>query len=271
VAATLLVALAVVAVGAMVALDAGGPAHSPPIAAALPGTDDAPAAGMPASSLQAIEPTPDTLPSQRPAGSTAVEPADRAPGDGRVEAGPASLTEVDDDVDTREAEPSDAAERRDPPARPRSGWVCDEAIRVTDTRGGRWSVDRVSFRAMGAYERVVLHLDRQGPGGAAATASGKAFATSAVEAFAPAAARPTSGRMTIGIELGGGIRGGLELRRFRPQGLQTIRELSIYRSGPESRVLISVASDGCFRMRAPAWGSRSGDATTAQLIVDVRR
>ena len=79
-------------------------------------------------------------------------------------------------------------------------------------------------------------------------------------------------RRGIGIELAGGIRSGLELRAYRPQGLRTIRELSIYRSGPESRVLISVASDGCFRMRAPAWqqGASAGGAA-AQLIVDVRR
>jgi hypothetical protein len=157
------------------------------------------------------------------------------------------------------------------PPRIRTGWVCDDAVRVTDTRGARWSVDWVSFRAMRGFERVVLHLDRQGPGRAGATAFGQALATSAVQAFAPAAARPSSGRTTIGIELGGGIRSGLDLRGYRPSGLQTVRELSIYRTGSEARVLISVASDGCFRMRVPAWQSgASAGATTAQLIVDVR-
>jgi hypothetical protein len=156
-------------------------------------------------------------------------------------------------------------------ARTRSGWICEDAVRLSDARGGRWSVDSVSFRDMNGYERVILHLDREGGSGSRASAAGEAFATSAIRSFAPMAARPGAGRTTIGIELAGGIRSGLDLRAFRPQGLQTIRELSIYRAGPEARVLISVASDGCFRMRAPAWqGGAASPATSAQLVVDVR-
>jgi hypothetical protein len=156
-------------------------------------------------------------------------------------------------------------------SRATTGWVCGGSARITDAQPRRWSVGRVSFRAMGDHERVILHLDRTGVGGDVATASGHAFGTSAVRGDTGGGARPASARSAIGIALGGGMRGGLTLRAFRPQGLQAIRELSIGRSGLRSRVLISVAPDACFRLRAPAWeAGTSPDATTAQLIMDVR-
>jgi hypothetical protein len=165
---------------------------------------------------------------------------------------------------------AEAEPRSSGSSRTRSGWVCDEAVRISDARSGRWSVRSISFRAMHGYERVILHLDREGSGSSGASAAGEVVANSAIRSFAPMAARPGAGRTTIGIELTGGIRSGLDLRSFRPQGLQTIRELSIYRAGPKARLLISVASDGCFRMRAPAWHPASAAGATGQLIVDVR-
>jgi hypothetical protein len=156
-------------------------------------------------------------------------------------------------------------------ARAHSGWVCGDSVRLADATGRRWIVDRVSFHAMGGHERILLHLDEDGPASATATVFGTAMASSGVQGSARARSRPAV-RHGIGLELAGGLRSGLELRRFRPQGLRTIRELSIQRDGAVARVLITVASDGCFRLRAPAWQpGRSGTADDGQLIIDVRR
>jgi hypothetical protein len=78
-------------------------------------------------------------------------------------------------------------------------------------------------------------------------------------------------RRGIGVELSGGIRSGLELRGFRPKGLRTIRDLSLYRDGSRSRLLIGLASGGCFRMKALPWQAGSAGATAdRQLIIDVK-
>lgn len=260
-ATTVAVLLALAAVSSVAALQLRRPERASPAMAALVSTTHgalATATGAPSEPIDATDAAPASTPHVTDAPPAAVGPAAVGP----AAVGPASR-------------PTPAKEQRvveriatPPPARSRTGWVCDDTARVTDARGGRWSVDRISFHAMGGYERVILHLDREGATGSTGTVSGEAFETASIRSHAPAAARPGSGRKTIGIDLGTGIRSGLDLRAFRPKGLQSIRELSIFRGGPASRVLISVASDGCFRMRAPA--SQAG-ATTAQLIVDVQR
>jgi hypothetical protein len=183
------------------------------------------------------------------------------------------LDEVGPDAGVSRPNPAPSRAETEPrssgSARARSGWVCDGNVRLGDARGGRWSVGSITFRAMDGYERVILHLGRQG-GGATTSVTGEAFVSSAIRSFAPLSARPGSGRTTIGLELSGGLSSRLELRAFRPQGLRTIRGLSIVRAGSADRVLISVASDGCFRMRAPAWQQDGSAGTAAQLIVDVR-
>jgi hypothetical protein len=123
---------------------------------------------------------------------------------------------------------------------------------------------------MDGFERVILHLDLDGPASMAATAFGAPMALSRVRGSGGALSR-SAVRQGVGVELSGGIRSGLELRGYRPQGLRMIRDLSLYRAGRTSRLLIGLASEACFRMKAPAWQEgTSGAGATAQLIIDVR-
>lgn len=256
---TLAVILALAAVASVAALQLGSPESASPALAVLVSTADEPGAAtaVPSAPIRQATAAPPTMAplvtDGPPAGvdPTTITAASRPP---VLKDGP-----VGERLTTPE------------PARSRTGWVCDDSVRLADAQSRRWVVDRVSFRAMGGYERIVLHLDQDGPASLTATAFGAPVASSSVRGSAQAATRPAV-RRGIGVELSGGIRSGLELRGFRPQGLRTIRDLSLYRAGSTSRLFITVASDGCFRMRAPAWhAGASGGGATGQLIIDIRR
>jgi hypothetical protein len=246
-------AVTLASVAAVGSLELRGPERVPPAIAAVVAPDLEPPSHGP--TLEATVLDIDTTPSLAATAPPVAAPVERVAA--RVEVGAADA-------------PSERSVGPRAP-RTRSGWVCDDSVRLADATGRRWTVDRVSFRAMGGHERIVLHLEQDGPASVTATAFGASMASSSVRGSSQARTRPAV-RHGIGIELAGGIRSGLELRAYRPQGLRTIRELSIYRSGSASRVLVSVASDGCFRLRAPAWqqGASVGGAN-AQLIIDVRR
>jgi hypothetical protein len=123
---------------------------------------------------------------------------------------------------------------------------------------------------MDGFERVILHLDEDGPASMTASALGAPMAASSVRGSGGSTSRSAL-RRGIGVELSGGLRSGLELRGFRPRGLRTIRDLSLYRSGSTSRLLIGLSGGGCFRMKALAWQSgAAGAAADEQLIIDVR-
>jgi hypothetical protein len=153
-----------------------------------------------------------------------------------------------------------------------NGWVCDEDVRLEGPKGRGWSVGRVSFLAKGSYERVLLHLERAGPDiGAPPSVTAEAFATSRIRDYVARAARPGSGRTTVGIHLANGIKGTLGLRGYRPRGMQTLREFSAYpAAGGSTKMLITVAGDGCFRLRAPAWNDDAANSQTGQIYLDIR-
>jgi hypothetical protein len=138
------------------------------------------------------------------------------------------------------------------------GWFCEGAVVIDDSRVRDWSLGRVSFRARPGFERVVLHLERAGIG-------------SGEPASITAEARPSNGRTTIALQLDDGFTGNLGLRGYRPSGLATITELSVFPRGRDGRnVLISTTSNGCFRVRVPAWSDPSGSVRRGDIIIDLK-
>lgn len=129
---------------------------------------------------------------------------------------------------------------------------------------------RVAFRPARGYERVVLHLRRIGSGGDPATISASAVRSSRL-GEAVRGVRTPRGRSTISLVLSGGVDGNLGVRGYRPKGLAHLTEFSVYpaaRGG--SRVLISTDTDGCFRVRVPAWSAGGSAARKTTVYVDVR-
>jgi hypothetical protein len=154
----------------------------------------------------------------------------------------------------------------------RSGWICDGSVRLEDPRGRVWSLGRVSFADGSGYERVVLHLDRIGPGtGAPASITAEAFANSRLRAAVPGVRRPSSGLATVSLHLADGFKGNLGLRGYRPGGLRNLKEFSVYPAGRDSsRVLVSAANADCFRLRVPAWNDRNANLRKAQILLDIK-
>ena len=178
------------------------------------------------------------------------------------------------------AVPTDAAapprpavrEAQDTPVTTAGGWVCEGAVTIDDSRVREWSLGRVSFRVRPGFERVVLQLERAGPGsGAPASLTAAAVPTTRVRGLLPGVRMPASGKTTIGLQLDDGFAGNLALRGYNPSGLVTIKEFSVYPSGRDGKdVLISAVQDACFRVRVPAWSDPSNSLRRAQILIDVK-
>jgi hypothetical protein len=153
-----------------------------------------------------------------------------------------------------------------------NGWVCDGSVTLEDPRGRRWSLGRAAFRAGPGYERVVLHIDRLGPGsGAPASMTAQALPTSKVRGTIPGVRTPSSGQTTFSLHLAGPIEGNLGVRSYRPNGLRMLKEFSVYpAAGGSSRVLVSAASGECYRVRVPAWTATGPNTRTAQIYLDIK-
>ena len=153
-----------------------------------------------------------------------------------------------------------------------SGWVCDGQVRLEDPRQRSWSLGRAAFRAGPGYERVVLNLKRLGPGrGEVAALTAESMSTAKVRGAIPGVARPSLGQTTVSLHLTGDIAGNLGVRAYRPKGLRLLKEFSVYpAAGGSSRVLISAASDQCFRVRVPDWSARGPNTRDAKVYIDVK-
>lgn len=166
----------------------------------------------------------------------------------------------------------DEASRQPEPSIPaRRGWVCDGASRIEDGSDSRWTVSKVSFLAEKGYERIILHLDRAGlDRGDPPTVTAEVMPAAKVARRFPSLRRPGVGRSAVVLDLQDGIKATLGLRGYRPRGLATLKEFSAFGlPDGSSRLFISTASDGCFRLRIPSWtdGARNG---TAQIQLDVK-
>ena len=144
-------------------------------------------------------------------------------------------------------------------------------LRLDDARARDWTITRASFVPSNGYERVILHLNRFGSGsGAPASLTAETVPISRVARSVPGVGKPSLGRTTVVLQFQDGVKTDVNLRGYRPGGLRSIKEFSAYPAGSgASRVLISSASDGCFRVRTPDW-RRSKGSNQAQIIIDIK-
>ena len=151
----------------------------------------------------------------------------------------------------------------------RNGWVCDGVLQLQDERLRDWTITRVSFVPGDGFERVVLHVDRFGNGsGEPASVAAEAFPTSRVAREVQGVRQPFAGRTTVALQFQDGLKTDVTLRGYKPAGMRTVKEFSAYPAGRSaSRVLISAASDGCFKVRVPAW---DGTAQKGQIFIDIK-
>ncbi len=241
---------------AEVANEPGSVADEPSDSAAVEPVAEEPAAEEPAAEEPAAE----------------LEPADAVTEPELVVEPAASNTVAEEPLEPVAEEPLEPVvpEEGDPVVW-RNGWVCDGELELKDARLRDWAIERVSFLPGSGYERIILHLDRTGPGSAgAATLTAEAIPTARVKQEVPAVRQPASGRTTIALQLRGGVSTEVGLRGYKPSGLAAVKELSTYPVGRDaSRVLVSAATSGCFRVRAPAFTS-SPDSGRGQIILDVK-
>ena len=181
------------------------------------------------------------------------------------------VDQLDADRSSTPSLPSDGGAAEQSERGSRTGWVCDGSARIEDLGRSGWSVARVTFRNAVGFERVTLGLERLGAdGGAPASVTAEAFATSSLRQHFPRAVQPSAGRMTISLRFEDGVRGLLGLRGYHPQDMDSLKEFSAYPAGGGSwNVLVTVAADGCFRLRVPAWQAGS-TARQAQLHLDIK-
>ena len=152
------------------------------------------------------------------------------------------------------------------------GWVCEGEIVLEDSRVRNWSLGRVSFRPRDGFDRVVFHLDRADSGsGDPANITADSIGSWKIKENVPGADRPGLGRRSVTLQLDDGFAGSLALRGYRPAGLATIKEFSVYPAGRDGRVaVISGDTDGCFRVRAPGWNDPSASVRRAEIHVDIK-
>ena len=158
------------------------------------------------------------------------------------------------------------------PAAYDGSWVCSEKIVIDDSRVRDWSISRVSFRVRDGYDRVVLQLERAGRGsGDAASITADSMGSWKVKENIAGASRPGLGRRSNTLQHEDGFSGSLSLRGSRPSGLDIVKEVSIHRAGRDGRnVVISADTDGCYRVRVPAWNDPSGSVRRAEIHVDIK-
>jgi hypothetical protein len=63
-----------------------------------------------------------------------------------------------------------------------------------------------------------------------------------------------------------------DLRAYRPQGIDLVKELSIVRGTRSRTAILSLNGDGCFQVRIPVFGpSASGGEERAEIFIDIPR
>ena len=153
-------------------------------------------------------------------------------------------------------------------------WICEGDVQVEGPSSSAWEIQRVDFLILGDKERLVIHLQRTGPGdGQPVTLTAQRFHTDFIRRFAPRAARPASGRFTVGLLLTRGVKDEVNLRSYRPSGMRVVKEVSSYKApGPSTRIVTTVGGEGCFRLTVPAWtGPDAENVKKARIFLDVRR
>jgi hypothetical protein len=143
---------------------------------------------------------------------------------------------------------------------------------IRDLRDRTWRVRKVSFRGMGGFERVIIHLDRLGDartGDRTMAIAGRVSTNELAEL--PSDVRPERERRGLLRIALAGVPEGPELRAFRPLGIGSVGELSLLPGRNGRTALLTIDHDACYRIRVPEWGpSGSDDARRAEVVIDIR-
>jgi len=149
---------------------------------------------------------------------------------------------------------------------------CDPGGAIEDAWGRTWRVTQVSFFNRNGYERVVLHLDKTGSSrSATTTVAAERIANADLPFELPDAPVPRSGRWTIAVDLSAGIRDATSLKAYRPNGMSTVKELSMLRGTSPHQALVTVSGSGCYQVRVPVFeASASGDERKGEIYIDIQ-
>jgi hypothetical protein len=144
---------------------------------------------------------------------------------------------------------------------------------IVDSHGRTWQVERVRFLGRPDAERVVFVLRRTGRvrPGRGAEVSVDRMPVSEVASEVPGSSRPGRGSTALVVRMQG-VTEAPDLRAYRPQGLDLVKELSLVRGTGSRTAILSLAGAGCYQMRIPVFGpSASGDEELAEIFIDVPR
>ena len=128
--------------------------------------------------------------------------------------------------------------------------------RLQDPAVANWSLGRVSFRGAGLRARGAPPGPPSVPARRAIDGHGGGVPHFEGPPLVPGVRQPSAGQTTVSLLLSAGIGGNLGLRGYRPNGLQTLKEFSVYPAGRGARGCSSrprpTSASGC--------GSRPGPA-----------
>jgi len=164
-----------------------------------------------------------------------------------------------------------------PPATDEPGrgtsFVCEAQAPLIDPLDRRWKISQVSFRRGGGIERVIYHLQRDGTAAPAETSvmvdpmpidDPNLEADTGVD-------RPSAGDTALSVYFGPGIRDATGLKHYTPRGVETVKDLSIYRlpSG-YSLSSVGVIGEGCYQLRVPAFDDPESGTQTIEVYLDIQ-
>lgn len=152
-------------------------------------------------------------------------------------------------------------------------FACTRSDEVSDPLDRGWTVTQLRFERTGATERVLFDLE---PRGAAATNSstvqvdlGPANDPSLLADFD--VDPPEGGDTAIVLRFGPGLQDATGFLHFTPDGTETIKDVSTYRTrGGLSIAVIGVSGDGCYRLAIPAFELPDEMAQSALIDLEIQ-
>ena len=157
-----------------------------------------------------------------------------------------------------------ASPSRPPGATPRPRFACSP-MRVTDRSTAQWTIDRTISAREGRADVLTIQLERGGtrPEG---RANVSARLVPLGELAGMGLAQPSQGDIALvltfrGVDLGTTLAAAPNLR--------ALREFRIAQQGNRVVAVVGVEGQGCYGIRAPAWGGTAPGAT-GQILVEIR-
>lgn len=142
----------------------------------------------------------------------------------------------------------------------------------TTVQGGRdssrYRLYEVGFQTFRDYERVVLRLRRTGSGSGPPLAEARLLEPEALDATA----LPPGVTAAVSMRLEG-VSDGARLDGYQPRGMRIVEMVSTSGGGDTTYPNVLLSSDGCYRLRVPAWESSElgADHERVDVFIDFER